>query len=64
MNPSISDKLGLLQYEKPKSQKVKVNTLFFFTHYATFMEFLYILNTLQTFWNSKINKVNNEINGY
>ena len=29
MNPSISDKLGLLQYEEHKSQKVKVTTLFF-----------------------------------
>ena len=63
MNPSISDKLGLLQYEEPKSQKVKVTTLFFFNHYVAFMAFLYILNTMQTFWNSKINKVNDEING-
>lgn len=52
MNPSISDKLGLLQYEKPKSQKVKVNTLFFFFYslcniYGVLVHIKYTANVLE-----------------
>lgn len=60
MNPSISDKLELCQWLETQSSDDESNCTDLFIHFATFRSPYYILNTMQSSWDSKRNKVHEE----